>query len=119
MPMKLIVENLAPTVTSDDLRRLFSICGPVCGVSMALEPQTRRSLGKAEVEMVTAESGAESLRIFEGREFKGQKLHLKSQNTFVAKKPGARRIDVNCGGHAVIARRQDALQRLERLFHHP
>ena len=45
------IGNLASNRTPDDLRGLFQTCGPVEGVEIVTDPETRYSRGFAFVEM--------------------------------------------------------------------
>jgi RNA recognition motif-containing protein len=64
MNSKLYIGNLSPSVSEDDLRRLFSQAGAVIEVKLMLDPATQQSRGFAFVTMATPELAAAALRDF-------------------------------------------------------
>ena len=64
MNSKLYIGNLSPSVSEDDLRRLFSQAGAVIEVKLMLDPATHQSRGFAFVTMATPELAAAALRDF-------------------------------------------------------
>lgn len=63
MNNRLYVENLAPGVTNEGLRDLFSKKGKVIEVKLLLDPGTGRSNGRAYVTMATPELAAAALSL--------------------------------------------------------
>ena len=61
MNCKLYVGNLAPNVSEDELRLLFSRAGAVSEVHLVLDPTTHQSRGHAFVTMATPELAAAAL----------------------------------------------------------
>jgi RNA recognition motif-containing protein len=61
MNSKLYVGNLAPDVSEDDLRLLFSRAGAVTDVHLVLDSTTHQSRGHAFVTMATPELAAAAL----------------------------------------------------------
>lgn len=59
---RLYVGNLSPSVSEDDLRRLFSQAGPVTEVKLMLDPSSQQSRGFGFVTMASPESAAVALR---------------------------------------------------------
>ena len=64
MNPRLFIGNLSPTVTEDDLRRLFSRAGAVTEVQLMRDPATQQPRGSAFVTMATPESAAAALSEF-------------------------------------------------------
>jgi RNA recognition motif-containing protein len=63
MNNRLYVENLAPGITDEGLRDLFSKKGKVIEVKLLLDPGTGRSNGRAYVTMATPELAAAALSL--------------------------------------------------------
>lgn len=61
MNSKLYVGNLAPEVSENDLRLLFSRAGRVTDVHLVLDPSTHQSRGHAFVTMASPEYAAAAL----------------------------------------------------------
>src|SRR5215468_2082381 len=64
MNSKLYIGNLSPSISEDDLRRLFSQAGEVTEVKLMLDPVTHQSRGFGFVTMATPELAAAALRDF-------------------------------------------------------
>jgi RNA recognition motif-containing protein len=63
MNNRLYVENLAPGITDESLRDLFSKKGQVIEIKLVLDPATGRSNGRAYVTMATPELAAAALSL--------------------------------------------------------
>lgn len=70
---KLYVGNLAPSVSSEDLRQLFAQSGPVLSVKISMDHKSR-SQGFAFVDMASAPAAEQAISDFHGIEFAGQAL---------------------------------------------
>ena len=74
MNCKLYVGNLAPNVSEDELRLLFSRAGAVSEVHLVLDPTTRQSRGHAFVTMASPELAAVALSELHGCQHAGRYL---------------------------------------------
>jgi len=72
MNSRLYIGNLSPSISEDDLLRLFSQMGAVTEVKLMLDPSTRQSRGFAFVTMATPELAANALRDFHGYSLGGR-----------------------------------------------
>lgn len=76
MATKLFVGNLDFTVTSDDLRALFSQAGTVVDAVVIMDKMTGRSRGFGFVEFATEEEAKAAIDKFQGADLKGRKINV-------------------------------------------
>ncbi len=70
---RLYVGDLAPDVTEEDLRQLFSEVGTVESISL-MRRSSATSQGFAFIEMASPESARDAIRRFNGHELSGYRL---------------------------------------------
>ena len=73
---KVCVGNLAESVTSDDLRALFSKVGRVSGALVITDRITGRSRGFGFVDMIEIDDAVSASVYFLGAELEGRKLEI-------------------------------------------
>ena len=73
---RIYVGNLAESVTSGDLRTLFSKIGRVRGALVITDKATNRSRGFGFVEMIEVDDAINAAVYFSGTEVNGRKLHV-------------------------------------------
>jgi len=76
MPSKLYVGNLAYSVSSDDLRELFSQAGEVQSATVISDKFSGQSKGFGFVEMATAEEAGRAIEQFNDSELKGRNIKV-------------------------------------------
>lgn len=76
MARKLYVGNLAYSVTSEDLRNLFSQSGKVDTAEVVSDKFSGQSKGFGFVEMADAESAAAAIQTLDGSEFMGRNIKV-------------------------------------------
>ena len=81
MNSKLYIGNLSPSVTEEELRRLFSQTGAVTEVKLMLDPVTHQSRGFGFVTMATPELAAAALRDFHSYNLGGRYITVTETRT--------------------------------------
>ena len=76
MPSKLYVGNLAYSVSSDDLRELFSQAGQVQSATVISDKFSGQSKGFGFVEMGSPDEAAKAIQHFNETELKGRNLEV-------------------------------------------
>jgi RNA recognition motif-containing protein len=76
MPSKLYVGNLAYSVSSDDLRELFSQVGQVQSATVISDKFSGQSKGFGFVEMGSPDEAANAIQHFNETELKGRNLRV-------------------------------------------
>ncbi len=76
MPNKLYVGNLAYSVTSEDLKDLFSQSGTVESVAVISDKFSGQSKGFGFVEMADAGGADAAIKSLDGTEFKGRNIKV-------------------------------------------
>ena len=72
--MKIHVNNLAPNVTAEDLRSLFTAFGEVLEISLKISGG--KSKGAATVEMADSHAAQRAIHSLKGRNLKGKPLKV-------------------------------------------
>jgi RNA recognition motif-containing protein len=76
MPSKLYVGNLAYSVSSTDLQKLFSTIGQVQSVAVIMDKFTGQSKGFGFVEMTNAEDASKAIEQLNDTELKGRNIKV-------------------------------------------
>jgi RNA recognition motif-containing protein len=76
MPSKLYVGNLAYSVSSDDLRELFSQVGQVQSATVISDKFSGQSKGFGFVEMASADEASKAIQQFNETELKGRNIKV-------------------------------------------
>jgi RNA recognition motif-containing protein len=76
MPSKIYVDNLAYSVSNDDLQELFSQAGQVQSATVITDKFSGQSKGFGFVEMTTPQEVAEAIRRFNDTELKGRNIKV-------------------------------------------
>jgi len=76
VPKKLYVGNLAYSVTTEDLKDLFSQSGTVESVAVVSDKFSGQSKGFGFVEMADAGEAAAAIQSLDGTEFKGRNIRV-------------------------------------------
>jgi RNA recognition motif-containing protein len=76
MPSKLYVGNLAYSVSSDDLRELFSQAGQVQSATVISDKFSGQSKGFGFVEMGSPDEAAKAIQHFNETELKGRNIKV-------------------------------------------
>jgi RNA recognition motif-containing protein len=72
--MRLFVGNLATDVTPDDLRAVFTPCGPVTSTDVVIDKASGESRGFGFIEMQTAQSAVAAMQRLNGTTLKGRTI---------------------------------------------
>ena len=75
--MKLLIRNLARTVTENELRTLFSISGTVQSCTLVLDATTGKSKGFGFVEMPNPGDAKKAVKTLNGKDIQGSKIRVK------------------------------------------
>ncbi len=75
--MKLLIRNLARTVTENDLKRLFEPYGKIQSCTLVLDEQTGGSKGFGFIEMPKVGEAKAAMKMLNGRELDGNKIRVK------------------------------------------
>ncbi len=79
--MKLLVRNLARTITEDELRNIFESHGAVQSCSLVLDKDTGGSKGFGFVEMPKHGDAKAAMKQINGKEIAGCKIRVKKAET--------------------------------------
>jgi len=74
--MNIYVGNLTPDTTEDELRQAFAAYGDVSSVKIIRDGATGESRGFGFVEMASEEQGQAAINEMNGKELKGNALHV-------------------------------------------
>lgn len=74
MAKRLFVGSLPWSVTSDELRQLFEMCGTVSDAVVLTEKQTGRSKGFGFVEFANDKEALSAIEKYNGFELRGRKI---------------------------------------------
>lgn len=75
--MKLLIRNLARTVTENELRTLFSTSGSVQSCTLVLDATTGKSKGFGFVEMPNPGDAKKAVKTLNGKDIQGSKIRVK------------------------------------------
>ena len=76
MASKLFIGNLEYSVTSDDLRELFTQAGTVADAAVITDKMSGRSRGFGFVEMSSDEEAKTAIEKLNGADLKGRKINV-------------------------------------------
>lgn len=90
--MKIFVGNIAPELTEDELKQLFSQFGDVRILKIIFDKYTNESRRFGFVTMADAECAISAIKKLNGKKYKGKKLQVNQARTQVkARKRSNRR----------------------------
>jgi RNA recognition motif-containing protein len=69
MNKDIYVKNLAPDMTEDDLKKLFSVVGRVQSVMLVTDPKPGQAKGTAYVTMATSDEAKDAINTLDGTRF--------------------------------------------------
>ena len=75
--MKLLVRNLARTVSEADLREMFEAYGIVQSCNLVMDKDTGKSKGFGFVEMPKLGDAKAAMKSLNGKDIKGEKVRVK------------------------------------------
>ncbi len=76
MSAKLFVGNLDYTVTSEELKKMFSEFGNVVDAVVITDRETRRSRGFGFVEFASEEEAKKAIQAMDGKDINGRKINV-------------------------------------------
>ncbi len=69
MNKDIYVKNLAPDMTEDDLKKLFSVVGRVQSITLVTDPKPGQAKGTAYVTMATSDEAKDAVNTLDGTRF--------------------------------------------------
>ena len=69
MNKDIYVKNLAPDMTEDDLKKLFSVVGRVQSITLVTDPKPGQAKGTAYVTMATSDEARDAINTLDGTRF--------------------------------------------------
>jgi RNA recognition motif-containing protein len=75
--MKLLVRNLARTITEAELRTMFEAYGRVQSCNLVIDPKTASSKGFGFVEMPKPGEAKAAIKTLNGKDIDGSKIRVK------------------------------------------
>ncbi len=69
MNKDIYVKNLAPDMTEDDLKKLFSVVGRVQSITLVTDPKPGQAKGTAYVTMATSDEAKQAINTLDGTRF--------------------------------------------------
>jgi RNA recognition motif-containing protein len=69
MNKDIYVKNLAPDMTEDDLKKLFSVIGRVQSITLVTDPKPGQAKGTAYVTMATSDEARDAVNTLDGTRF--------------------------------------------------
>lgn len=79
--MKLLIRNLARTVSENELRAMFEEYGSVQSCSLVIDKDTQQSKGFGFVEMPKPGEAKAAIKVLNGQEIAGSKIRVKKAET--------------------------------------
>ncbi len=74
--MEIFVGNLSYSATEEELYELFSKYGEVASITICIDENTGRALGRAFVEMPDKDAATKAILFTNGKELNGRQLRL-------------------------------------------
>jgi RNA recognition motif-containing protein len=75
--MKLLVRNIARTITQADLTEMFEQFGTVQSCTLVMDKETGESKGFGFAELPKVGDAKAAIKVLNGKEFSGSKLRVK------------------------------------------
>ncbi|RVU81775.1 RNA-binding protein [Leucothrix sargassi] len=75
--MKILVRNLARTISEADLTEMFEAFGGVQSCSLVMDKETGESKGFGFVEMPKVGDAKAAIKVLNGKEYSGSKIRVK------------------------------------------
>ncbi len=76
MNKDIYVKNLAPDMTEEDLKKLFSVVGRVKSITMVTDPKQGQAKGTAYVSMATSDEAKQAINTLDGTRFLNKIIKL-------------------------------------------